>query len=990
MVLLCGDFNARTNDVNDFIENDELDDYLPMDDNYVPDQLLDKRVSKDTYPINANGTAFIDFCKASGYRIMNGRIDKNNSSNFTCFTNRGNSVVDYALVRHENFLMVNKQHVGELCELSDHSPIELSIKSSNNISISEIQTDTSAVNRHTNDDNKLLQNYNKQYYVNGASALEILSFAMESSEIINFLKVISNDLDNTDLSIEEIIELLQTKLIDLSEAHLSSRNVFGRTNNKNKFRLRNICPWFDAECQETKQLLNSKRKAYQAAPKFSSNTRDNHAINLKSAYFQQRRVYKKLIQYKRNSFLEIKKRGALGSEKGDSERFLEKVERQKGKNQFELSNNQLLTYFSTLLNSEDNRDRDDNKHEILMPSMDTMTQNLIDQNLNRDVSLEEVTLMAKKLKSGKASGLDMVSAELLKNANENFMLVFTKLFNKLLHSGKFPEEWSVGIIVVLFKGGDETDLNNYRGITLLSIFGKFFLGVLLERLNGVVSQFEILEQNQIGFRKGYQTSDHIFTLRAIIENYFRNNKGPLYVCFVDFKKAFDSVDHKLLLEQLVTYGVKGNFSKVISSLYEQVKSCVRGNNSLTDIFPCNRGVRQGCLLSPILFALYLNDLNRHIKVSSQGVLVDDTPVHSLLYADDLVLIVKDRIDLQAQLNALDRFSRSLKMEVNMDKSKVMVMQKQKSRVKSKKSIPWRIGDNEVKECASYKYLGVTIKSNGSFSIHIDKIREKALKAYFSLISKSKEWGGFQPRLFLYLFDHMVAPILNYASEIWGFEEWSKLETLKACKYALDVRPSTSTDAVYAELGRVGLQCQRHVNILNFFARLSSLDSQRYARKAFSMLINDVGNGHDNWVSHARDLRLRYEIQHSDTRSIIKTKVNKYFELEVFRRLNEHITENRKISLYASFKTTFKFESYLDYIKDFTARCALAKLRMSAHNLQIETGRFSKSKTPRDERFCPYCKTLNTLAVEDEVHFLLVCSLFNEERQKFLVEICTYG
>ena len=224
---------------------------------------------------------------------------------------------------------------------------------------------------------------------------------------------------------------------------------------------------------------------------------------------------------------------------------------------------------------------------------------------------------------------------------------------------------------------------------------------------------------------------------------------------------------------------------------------------------------------------------------------------------------------------------------------------------------------------------------------------------------------------------MVAPILNYASEIWGFEEWSKLETLhlKACKYALGVRPSTTTDAVYAELGRVGLQCQRHVNTLNFFARLSSLDSQRYARKAFSMLINDVGNGYDNWVSYARDLRLRYEIQHSDTRSIIKTKVNKYFELEVFRRLNEHITENRKLSLYASFKTIFKFESYLDYIKDFTARCTLAKLRMSAHNLQIETGRFSKNKTPRDERFCPYCKTLNTLAVEDEVHFLLVCSLF---------------
>ena len=101
---------------------------------------------------------------------------------------------------------------------------------------------------------------------------------------------------------------------------------------------------------------------------------------------------------------------------------------------------------------------------------------------------------------------------------------------------------------------------------------------------------------------------------------------------MDFKKAFDSVDHKLLLQLLVTYGIKGNFLNVISSLYVQVKSCVRGNDSLTNIFPCNRGVRQGCLLSPVLFALYLNELNRHIRDSSQGIMVDDLPVHSLLYA----------------------------------------------------------------------------------------------------------------------------------------------------------------------------------------------------------------------------------------------------------------------------------------------------------------------------------------------------------------------
>ena len=817
-VLLCGDFNARTNDVNDFVENDELDDYLPIDDNYLPDQHLDKRLSKDTSPINANGTAFIDFCKAAGYRIMNGRVDKDKSSNFTCFTNRGNSVVDYALLCQDTFSMVDKLSVGELCEFSDHSPIELSIKSSNNIIKSEAQPDISVVNLPTYDDNKLLQNYKKQYYINGASTSDILSLAMESSEITSFLTDISNELDNNDSSIEEVIESLRTKMIDLSEAHLTSRNIFRKAKSKTNVKLMNTCPWFDVECQKRKQLLNNKRKKYQAALKNSSNFEDNQDINLKSAYFQQRRVYKKLIRYKHHSFLQ-KKKTELWDLKGEAPKvFWKMLKSRNEKHSLNFSNNQLSKYFSTLLNSEDSRDRHENNHEIRAPSIDTMTQNLIDDTLNRDITLEEVKLMAKKLKNGKASGLDMLSAELLKHANDNFMLVFTKLFNKLLQSGKVPEEWSAGISVVLFKGGDKANLNNYRGITLLNIFGKFFLGVLLERLNIVISQCEILEQNQIGFRQGYQTSDHIFTLRALIENYFRNNKGPLYACFVDFKKAFDSVDHELLLQQLVTYGIKGKFLNVISSLYDRDKSCVRGNDSLTDIFPCNRGVQQGCLLSPVLFALYLNDLNSHIMESSQGVMVDDIPVHSLLYSDDLVLIAKDRKDLQSQLDALDTFSQSLKMEVNLDKTKVMLIQKQKSRAKSKKNKPWKVGVKELKVCASYKYLGVTLKSNGSFSDHIEKLKEKAHKSYFSLISKSKEWGGFQPRLFLYLFDHTIAPILNYASEIWGFDKWSKVETLhlKACKYALGVRSSTTTDAVYAELGRVSLQCERHINNFKFF------------------------------------------------------------------------------------------------------------------------------------------------------------------------------
>ena len=104
--------------------------------------------------------------------------------------------------------MVDKLSVGELCEVSDHSPIELPIKSSNNISKLEVQPDISVVNLPTYEDNKLLQTYTKQYYINGASTSEILSLAMESSEVTSFLTDISNELDNNDSSIEEVIESL--------------------------------------------------------------------------------------------------------------------------------------------------------------------------------------------------------------------------------------------------------------------------------------------------------------------------------------------------------------------------------------------------------------------------------------------------------------------------------------------------------------------------------------------------------------------------------------------------------------------------------------------------------------------------------------------------------------------------------------------------------------------------------------------------------------
>ena len=198
------------------------------------------------------------------------------------------------------------------------------------------------------------------------------------------------------------------------------------------------------------------------------------------------------------------------------------------------SKDKLFEFFQNLAADEDTCTTESEPNEP--PANSELTEN-VDSISNNKISLEEAKQMLKKLKCKKSAGIDKVIAELLKSLNDRVLLVSVKILNKIFETGEFPEEWAMGIIVPIFKGGERDDLNNYRGITLLSTVGKFFVGILNERLNKFAEKFNIICENQAGFRKSYRTTDHIFTLHAIVEHFLNVMKKPLYVCFVDFKKA---------------------------------------------------------------------------------------------------------------------------------------------------------------------------------------------------------------------------------------------------------------------------------------------------------------------------------------------------------------------------------------------------------------------------------------------------------------------
>ena len=245
--------------------------------------------------------------------------------------------------------------------------------------------------------------------------------------------------------------------------------------------------------------------------------------------------------------------------------------------------------------------------------------------LNMAITNSEVTNCIKMLKNGKACGYDQVINEFLKYSNNIMCDLYTRLFNLILSKGLVPSDWAIGIIISLYKNkGNVNDVDSYRGITILSCLGKLFMLVINERLKIFIHSNNLPFEEQTGFRDvlntgfiGFSTLDHIFAL-DFIKNYYVSRKKILYIAFVDYRKAFASVGRILLWRKLLKLNISGSVLNVIHNLYDQAKSCVMYGESLSEFFVSNVGVRQEENLSPMLFAIFLNDIASHMNERYNG------------------------------------------------------------------------------------------------------------------------------------------------------------------------------------------------------------------------------------------------------------------------------------------------------------------------------------------------------------------------------------
>ena len=624
-----------------------------------------------------------------------------------------------------------------------------------------------------------------------------------------------------------------------------------------------------------------------------------------------------------------------------------------------------------------------------------------DPILNANITMKEIRDFIASSSNGKACGPDGIRNEFLKNLPDEALECILEFFNKILDTGIIPEDWTIGTILPLYKNkGPPEDPGNYRGITLLSCLGKLFTAILNGRITTAMKSS--LGQEQAGFRAGYSTMDHVFLLHHLCD-FYRQKGKKLYCAFVDYSKAFDLVNRSALWCKLLGEGISGKILRVIQSMYEGAKSCVRINGSLSDFFRCTTGVRQGENLSPILFAIFLNDFKAFIAGKTAGLVDLESKMSEynvfaklcvLLYADDTVLLAESAEELQNALDALEAYCKTWDLTVNLDKTNVVIF----SRGRITKHPKFLYNKGEVKVVDQYTYLGVIFNYNGSYKKAIANQKEVALKAMHGLLAKIRLLG-LDVDTACELFQRCVMPILLYGSEIWACEPRNlfSLDVLYKgfLKQILGVYSFTPSCMVFGETGQPPINSLINARQIGFWAKLKHGVTPRLSKLLLPVLETlqntptGVNGQHFNfgWLHTLHTNLNSLGLSHfASSQVTVSPKMVVASAKGAIKKAYVHAWENDvnihdQCTNYRMFKQDWGMCAYLFKIPP-KLRTPLAKFRTRCHNLPVCANRFlpQKQDQPVVPAKCPLCKASDS---PDEFHYIFKCSALDAKRKKLI-------
>lgn len=305
----------------------------------------------------------------------------------------------------------------------------------------------------------------------------------------------------------------------------------------------------------------------------------------------------------------------------------------------------------------------------------------------------------------------------------------------------------------------------------------------------------------------------------------------MYILFVDLKAAFDSIDRKTLWKVLEEKDLGGRMIRRIRRMYEDTRVVVRIEEGIKSPFRMRKGVRQGCVMSPLLFNLYIADLDKYMaKRGIGGVKLGEDRIWLLAYADDMVLLARNREALMDMIGTLRKFLKDRRLELNTEKTKVVVFNK---KGRERKEV-WKWEGKEMEEAKNFKYLGFMFNRKGDYGEHIKELKIKGR------IAANKVWGlgericrnGFNKRW--KLFRYLVVSVMAYGVEIWGWKEQKDLEKimLDYVRWVFRLDFCTPRYVITRELRLDGLKVKWGIRARRFEVKIGRMEDERWVKKCW--------------------------------------------------------------------------------------------------------------------------------------------------------------
>lgn len=384
------------------------------------------------------------------------------------------------------------------------------------------------------------------------------------------------------------------------------------------------------------------------------------------------------------------------------------------------------------------------------------------------ISAYSVSKFINDLNEHKSTGLDGIGPKLLRLCVDYISLPLAKIINTCIRSGIFPNSLKHAAVIPIYKGGDKNDPNNYRPISILPTISKIFERHISKQLHEYFGKFHIIHKTQSGFRHGHSCQT---ALTHLIDTWLHDVDSGKYVgtVFLDLRKAFDLVDHEILLHKLELYHFSPKTVKFFASYLSNRTQLIKDNNIQSHDLPIKTGVPQGSILGPLLFLLYINDITSVSNTGHTDMYADDTT----LYESSLNLQLVEH-NLQERLCSVENWCKVNNMALHPAKTKCMIIA---SKPKLKKAVPLNLSLNDIaiENVSTHTVLGVDVDNALTWKTHINKVR-KRLNSKIALLQRISYALNHDMKIKFY--NAYVQPVFDYCCSIWGSGSYAQRTMVK--------------------------------------------------------------------------------------------------------------------------------------------------------------------------------------------------------------------